>query len=256
HPRLLIQSMRVDAYIDALSARLGAIFGPRRTGVYVIGSLALGGFVEGRSDIDVMAIVKEAPGREEKTLVVEALSHPHLECPSRGLEFVLYEEEAVRVPNPGAAFEINLNTGPAMTFACSFDPATEPAHWFVLDRAIARSNGITVVGPPAREIVAALPRKWLLQALLASLEWHVAHEASEANTVLNAARAWRFAAEDAWSSKVDAAAWAGTKDVDPGPLKAALAARAGHRSAALDPTATGVFVARVKDEITAALGEA
>lgn len=244
---------RVEAYLATLLSRLQDVFAERVTGAYAIGSLALGGFAPGHSDIDVIAVVEGIPTTAEKRAVVTALRHPHLECPSRGLEFVLYREAAVRTPDPGAAFEINLNTGPAMPFSCSFDPASEPAHWFVLDRSIARSRGVELFGPAASDLFAPLPMEWLLRALIESLDWHLAHESAGTNLVLNAARSWRFAREGAWSSKVEAAAWAKARDVDASVVDAALERRGGGR-AELDQDDAEAFAALVRNEIARELG--
>ena len=47
----------VTRYLDDVTARVGDIFGNRVVGVYTTGSLALGDYRPGRSDIDLMAVV-------------------------------------------------------------------------------------------------------------------------------------------------------------------------------------------------------
>jgi Domain of unknown function (DUF4111) len=140
--------------------------------------------------------------------IVEKLSHPRLECPTRGFEFVLYELASVATPRSDAAFEINLNTGPRMELHVSFDPAADPRHWFIIDRAIARIHGVRLCGPQPERLFSALPRLWILQALSESLVWHRTHDLVGHYSVLNASRAWKYATEDGWSSKTRAAAWA------------------------------------------------
>ena len=52
----------VTRYLDAVTARVRDIFGDHIVGVYTTGSLALGDYRPGRSDIDVMAVVAESEG--------------------------------------------------------------------------------------------------------------------------------------------------------------------------------------------------
>ena len=61
--------------------------------------------------------------------------------PLRGLELVLYPRAWSCIPARRYGFAINLNAGPRMPSHVSFDPAAEPAHWFVLDLAILRAHG-------------------------------------------------------------------------------------------------------------------
>ena len=244
----------VARYLHELVARLAAEADDDLAGVYVIGSLALGGYVPGRSDIDVVAVSTSALPIEAKRSMVASVSHPNLACPSRGLELVVYERAVVTTPTPGAAFSINLNSGPAMEESVSFDPATEPAHWFVLDRSIARSNGIGLFGPPSNEMFAELPRAWVIEAVVESLRWHRAHEGAGANVVLNALRSLRFAREGIWSSKVEAGRWALGGGEDRAVIDAALALRAGVTSGEPGSSAAEDLVSRIESELSEATG--
>jgi hypothetical protein len=218
----------VDRYLGELVRRLTDLLKDEFQGAYAIGSLALGGFVPGRSDIDVVAVTRDEVSLESRQAIADALTHPALECPSRGLEFVLYARDRVATPSPDAAFSINLNTGPGMDFSLSMDPASEPAHWFVVDRSIARSDGVRLAGPAAGEMFAEIPRAWVLAALRESLSWHRSNENTGPNLVLNSLRAWRFARQGVWSSKAEVALWGRTQGVDASLIKAAVALRSGE----------------------------
>jgi hypothetical protein len=71
----------------------------------------------------------------------------------------------VAKPSRRPRFEVNLNAGLQMPYHLSFDPASEPSHWFVLDISIVREYGLPLVGPPAGEVFAPIPRPWVLDAL-------------------------------------------------------------------------------------------
>jgi len=73
----------------------------------------------------------------------------------------------------------------------------------VLDRAVAHRSGPAISGPPTRAIFAHVPRSNLLEAMYKSMAWHRAHEEATLYPVLNACRAWRFAAVDMLGSKLE-----------------------------------------------------
>jgi Nucleotidyltransferase domain len=162
----------VLSFGDEAARRLREQLGGRFVGAYFVGSVALGGYVPGHSDIDIVAVAAPPPAAEEKANIVAVLSHPTLRCPTRGLEFVLYERSRAEEATPDAGIEINLNTGPRMATHVGFDASREPRFWFVIDRAIAHVHGLTIDGPTAADLFAPIPRAWLLEALMESMAWH------------------------------------------------------------------------------------
>ena len=121
-----------ESYGRTVAGRLQEILGKDLHGAYLSGSVALGGYVSGQSDIDLFAVCQHPLGVEEKQTVAQAISDEAANCPTRGLEFVLYSRGAVAEASRTPRFEINLNAGPEMDYHLSFDPASEPAHWFAL----------------------------------------------------------------------------------------------------------------------------
>jgi hypothetical protein len=231
----------VDAYLAELAARARAVLGEGLVGVYAGGSLALGAYEQGRSDLDVAVVVEGRLERQTKEELVAALRHESLPCPARGLELVVYAREAVASGGVEADFELNLNTGRAMPFRADFelDPAIG-SHWFAIDRAILRDHAIALVGPPATDVFAEIPRALLLPVVAESLRWHEGGDARGDDAVLNACRALRYAIADEWSSKPAAGRWALERDFDPETVRAALAARDGGRS--VEPAQAAAFV--------------
>lgn len=233
------------AYDVELVSGLGRAL-PALVGVYAGGSIVLGDYVPGRSDLDRFVVVEEPLARDTKDAVVAAVRHEALPCPARGLELVVYTRGAAARPSGGGDFELNLNTGARMAFHASFDPADEPSHWFVLDRAIVRAHGRALVGPAPADVFGPVPRPVILRALASSLRWHAENAGiAGENVVLNAARAWRFAETADWAAKADAAAWARERGADGDLVEAALAAREGREGPPPDPRAALRFLDEV-----------
>ncbi len=162
------------------------------------------------------------------------------------MEFVLYAKDAVTTPSRPLRFEMNFNTGAGLSYQLDFNPADEAAHWFVIDLDIARRHGVPLVGPPASEVLAALPRAWVLEAIRDSLAWHSRAEPVSPNNVLNACRAWRHAEEGVWSTKGAAATWARARLADPSLIEAAVAKRHGTPGPDLEPEAVRALHRQVR----------
>ena len=238
----------VAVFGDQVAQVLARILGPDLAGVYFVGSVALGGYVPGESDIDIVAVASAALTGPQRQAVASGILEASAACPARGLEFTLYRRDIAGSRPGGAGFEVNANGGPRMPAAVHLDPATEPGFWYVLDRAIAHRSGLVISGPPARQIFTDVPRRTLLEAMEESMAWHRAHEKATLYSVLNACRAWRFAAEDVLGSKLAGAAWARARWPDTGVIDAAVALRRGEQAALSEP-AVGALLSAVATQL-------
>ncbi len=232
-----------------VAARLQSLLGNDFIGAYFVGSIALGGYVIGESDIDIVAVSEDRVLDELKPSVADALLDAARDCPTRGLEFTLYRREVVASPPERADFEVNVNGGPRMPSAVHLQSSEEPSFWYVLDRAIAHRCGVAISGPPAGHLFADAPRRTLLAAMVASMRWHREHEKGTLYSVLNASRAWRFAAESVLGSKLEGAAWARERWRRPALIDAAVELRHGQH-AELDTNEVDEFLDHVEATLT------
>ena len=233
----------VGEYLTALVAELRRLLGAELVGVYAGGSLALGAYEHGRSDLDVAAVSKGPIAAELKRELVAALDDDRLPCPARRLELVLYPLSVTSSPTAEAGFELNLNTGGDIATRAEAAAAEGESHWFAIDRSILARHGVVLDGAPASTVFAGIPRDVVLPALAGSLRWHERRLGRGDDAVLNACRAYRFVREDVWSSKAEAGRWALGR-LEPRKLVAeALEARTGADT--LDPDRVRAFVERV-----------
>ena len=234
-----------------VAAILASALGSELVGTYFVGSVALGGYVRGESDIDIVAVCRHQLGEETKTALADGLSAATSKCPARGLEFTLYCAEVASSPPKDADFELNVNGGPRMARQVRLSSHDEPRFWYVLDRAIAHRHGIAISGPPSAEAFSGVPRQLLLELMGESMRWHREHEKATLYSVLNASRAWRFAVEDVLGSKLDGARWARGRWRSPSLVDAAVNLRHG-RHARLDAGDVDRFLAHVEGVLTRA----
>ncbi|MFI8089860.1 aminoglycoside adenylyltransferase domain-containing protein [Streptomyces sp. NPDC086080] len=196
----------VRPYLDELVHRTRAVCGPRLVSVLAVGSLALGDYRHGRSDIDVTVVVDGSLPRQALPELAAALAHPALECPAAGLELVVYPAGFTARPSGGAGYLMDLNTGPSLPERVSYDPGKAPAFWYVLDRSVAHQSGLRLTGRPAREVIAAPDRAGVLDALRASVREHAeggGHTAD--NRILNGCRSVVYCRCGHWLAKRGAA---------------------------------------------------
>jgi hypothetical protein len=231
----------IAAFGGHVASVLAGILEDDLVGVYFVGSVALGGYAPGESDLDIAAVCERALSEREKRSVASAIVEVSQVCPARGAEFTLYRRDVAESPPAGAGFEVNANGGPRMPTAVHLDPAAEPGFWYVLDRAIAHRSGLVITGPPPSTVFADVPRRTLLAAMSDSMAWHRAHEGASLYSVLNACRAWRFAEEDELGSKLEGARWARARWPDTEVIDAAVALRKGQ-AAALDQAAVDALL--------------
>ena len=235
----------VLTYGREVVASLQEVVGDGLAGAYFVGSIALGGYVAGESDVDIVAVSEHAIPDHLKPTIAGAVFDTTRSCPARGLEFTLYRRAVARSAPVAADFEVNVNGGPRMAREIHLESRTEPRFWYVIDRAIARRCGVAIYGPPPAEVFAEVSRSVLLPAMIESVRWHREHEKQTLYSVLNATRAWRFAAEDALGSKLAGAAWA--RDRWPGAwiIDAAVELRHG-RPATLDAAEVNMLLDHVE----------
>lgn len=198
----------VEAYLEEMVKRLTDYLKDQLVGVYLFGSASYDAYESSLSDLDVQAIVKDPLDTVDKQAVICRLNQSALPCPAAKLEFVVYAQSAVYPASRHPRFELNLNTGLHQPDHISLGPAKESSHWFLLDIAMGRELGRNLYGPDTTDAFGAFPRRWILEAIANSLDWHQANELNSANNVLNACRGWRFIVTCEFSSKLDGAKWA------------------------------------------------
>ncbi|NJC70686.1 DUF4111 domain-containing protein [Planosporangium thailandense] len=249
----------VERYLRETVGLLVEVFTDTLVGVYPTGSLALGDFTPGRSDIDLMVVVRDGVTRDVLLRVADELDGSRRPVPAAGLELVVYPESTVTAPTTEAAYALNLNTGLELPPQRSLDPAAGPAFWYVIDRAITYQAGQVLLGPSPRLLFRPVPEPVLLRIVLASAEAHAEPDAGHLldNAVLNGARALRFAVERRWHSKPASATWAAaTRPEHAELLAAAVETYRQGRTAGddLPPAEVRRFLAHVVDELRRASG--
>lgn len=205
---------------DRVLAALREQLGDDLVGVYVHGSAALGGFVWGRSDLDVLAVVSEGDADGEAEGEGDADSEPHerdwaavgAAVSTVGDEWTPLELSVIRrslAESPHEpwdfAVHVTVSDGAQRDSRVVLDRGDGDPD-LLLHLAVVRAAGIALHGPAPAELVGAIDRDEVLAQLVDELRWGV-DNADEGYAVLNACRALRFAETGELVSKVDGAEW-------------------------------------------------
>ncbi|MFC9894676.1 aminoglycoside adenylyltransferase domain-containing protein [Nocardia sp. NPDC127579] len=247
-------------YLEELVQRTRTICGPHLLSVFAVGSIALGDYRHGRSDVDVNVVVRPPVTGEVVRELAESLAHAALPCPAAGLELVVYDSSFAERPSDRAGYLLDLNTGPLLPDRADFDPASAPAFWYVIDRSIACQAGRVLHGRPVRQVLAAPSQRDLIAAILASVREHatgVGHLTD--NQVLNGCRSVVYCRTGRWFAKRESAQLISESEPQFRPLlETAVRSFERPRTAALDLPATHVrtFLAWVRDRVEEAAASA
>jgi streptomycin 3"-adenylyltransferase len=222
-------------------------------GLYLHGSAVLGGFNARRSDIDMLAVCTQPMHRSTTGAAAEAVSEATLPCPARGLELSIVTTEAARRAVAQPPFELHVTTAPDDTKVIDGQGhAGDPD--LLLHFAVCRARGERIgPGPPAAEVFGPVPRGMVLNQLAAELAWGQEHNPTE-YAVLNACRAWRFAADGAFVSKLEGgcSALSRVDGADRELITIALARQRGDYRRDLPAEAARAFARAVVSRLTSA----
>ena len=188
-----------QAFAATLARDVVAILGPELVGVYLHGSLALGGFDAARSDVDLLVVVRgPLDVRREPLLELfrERSGNPF------PLEVSVLRRDGLRPWRHPSPYELHFGESGIAGPGADRDLAV---HVTAL-----RARGIVLAGAPIGDVFPEVPAEDFRDAVLADLDWALAH-GKHAYRVLNACRIVAWLETGAVLSKSEGAEWAGPR---------------------------------------------
>jgi Domain of unknown function (DUF4111) len=194
----------VMSYAAELAAALGKLDGSPLVAAYLHGSGALGGWIPGRSDVDILFVAADDTTPATTAEMAQVIQAAGAHCPGREVETSVVTAAAARDPAPPWPYLVHVVAGPAGTIRVAQPDAASPGDRdLLIQYAVCRAAGRTVLGPPARELIGPVERAAILDYLAENLAWGLEH-APEPYAVLNACRARVYLSDDDIVSKVAA----------------------------------------------------
>jgi predicted nucleotidyltransferase len=194
-----------------LAGRLRAALGEALVGVYLHGSIVLGGFNPDLSDLDVLAVARRRTTTREKRRLIEILAdasgHP------APLEFHLLAQEDLEPWQHPTPFDFHY--GDVWRDALRADLAealgrqSNPDPDLAAHLTIVRQHGVALEGPPPADVFPEVPWNDYADSLLRDLRWARSTDRPlPVYRVLSPARIWATFATREIQSKDSGAVWA------------------------------------------------
>jgi hypothetical protein len=193
---------RVLAYARMLTSQLTTVSGGLLEAAYLHGSAALGGWVPGRSDVDLLFVAADGIGPAAVDRMGRALRETAADCPGRELECSVVTMTQATHPAPPWPFVLHVVVGPGNPGRTARPGDRSPGDRdLLMHYAVCRAAGWPVCGVPAADLIGLVPPHEVLGYLADELAWGIEH-APEAYAVLNACRALIYLADRQIVSKI------------------------------------------------------
>lgn len=203
----------VNTTLDRLRDGLTTLLGPNLVGLYVHGSLASGGFKEGRSDIDFLALIDTPLTPDDMTALGAFFQDMAATDPLWGnrLEGPFMTRAELRRYDPDHIYF------PSVRVEEAFGVHGNGVDW-VMQRHILREQAIILHGPPLHDYIDPIPQAALIQAVREVLgDWWTQQYRDPSGIrdreyqvfgVLSMCRALYALRTGVLGSKIEAGAWA------------------------------------------------
>jgi hypothetical protein len=235
-------------FADQLAWRCADAVGHAARSVILHGSLTLGDFTPGRSDIDLLLIVANALSDDELAALRDGVTAVGDAAPAC-VDLRVVTRQTAAAPAPRPVMEAAFRLRPRRTN----DVETRMAEPDVVpELSIARAHGRSLLGLAPEAVIGPVPGEWVLAVAdrqLATWE-RLTDDAEHAELmVLTACRIWRFAVERVHGSKAAAARWALERDPSLGAVADALRQRTVDSAVPIGSDEVGRVLAHVRQEL-------
>jgi hypothetical protein len=219
-------------FAERLSARCADLLGDGFAAAILHGSLVLGDYTLGRSDIDLLVVAERELTADEAAALTDLGVAERAQAPARfDLRVVTCATAAEPTPEPQMEIYVAGNPSDGVNVE-----SRQPERDLVVELSVCRAHGRSLLGPPPANLIAPVPDEWVDAVGDAQLaDWQrLPYEAYWGPyIVLTACRVWHFAEERRHCSKADAARWASDRAPSLEGIPHALALRHGGTSAEL-----------------------
>ena len=218
-----------------LADDLADVAGAELVAVYLHGSAALGGWVPGRSDIDMLIVAADDIGEPTLDSMVDAIvslqrRRPPDQWPALALEISIVAASAARDPGPPCPFLRHVVTDPGGQARIVKPDQERDDRDLLMHYVACRTAGYPAYGPPPGDLIGPIARADILCYLADELRWSIAN-APERYGVLNACRARLYLTDGAIVSKIAGGEAALERRTGPADvISRALAQQRGSRS--------------------------
>jgi predicted nucleotidyltransferase len=242
-------------FAGALARSCADALGEAVAGVILHGSLTLGDYLPGRSDVDLLVVVDDPLTDARSAALTQAAAAYQARAPGR-VDLRVVTRQVAGAPTPAPPMEAYIEITPASGSELHVERRHPGERDLVVEFSMCRAHGRSLVGAPPAELIGEVPAEWVVAVGDAQLaDWQaIGDDPAHAElTVLTTCRIWRFAEEGRHSSKPAAGAWALGRDPRLQVVRDALEQRQGDPASRIDPAQVAQLLALVRTRLAASL---
>lgn len=220
----------INVYLDQVTAQLQEILQSNLVGFYIYGSSVQSDYRDGKSDLDLICIVKDPLNDRQKKDLANELVHSKLPVPACGMDIIFVTEENVRNLKPEPEYEFWFSTGALWNTEIEENGKSSELLIFFAN---CYANGKKIFGLESKNAFRDVPFELLLFTIIDILNWHRIkilddfHDPLGQYSVLNAARAWMYVQEKKLGSKSEGGEWVLSREPQNQLVRNALQTRKG-----------------------------
>jgi Domain of unknown function (DUF4111)/Nucleotidyltransferase domain len=200
-------------FAEALASSCSQALGDAVAGVILHGSLTLGDYLPGRSDVDLLVVTQDPLTDAQLAALTDALAGHRPQAPGP-VDLRVVTRQVAASPTPAPPMEAYLRLTP--TSGVRVEERRRPAERdLAVELSVCRAHGRRLLGAAPAELIGEVPDRWVAAVGDAQLaDWQaIGDDPPYAElTVLTACRVWRFAEAGRHCSKAAAAKWALRRD--------------------------------------------
>ncbi len=235
-----------SSYAQSVQDVLSAELGDELMAVYLYGSALSEEFLPGRSDLDLVTVIRTWLSVSSARSVIERLRAVPRPKTLKGLDLWLVPLVVVQSPRPSPGYQARMLTS---VDAVHHDCGRQGDPRLAMLLAICRHHGAALAGPAPDRLISPVPREAILGGMLVDLD----SKAPTHYLVLNACRDLHFLTENRMCSKLEGAAWARPRVDDPELVDLAVNEHVHGDGRVIDSARVEAFVAPIAARLRAAL---
>lgn len=245
------KARQTETAAGGLARTCAAILGPNLHAAVLHGSLTLGDFEPGRSDIDLMLVTgPDGLSATDRDHIVDAVGNARVGA-AKAVDLIVVTSTASGRPSRAPASELEVARYSDGIHVESAKAANED---LVVELSMARTSGRSLIGIPVDRAIGQVPARWVKDRGLFWLgRWlTLADDAEHAELmVLTACRIWHFDTEGTYCSKPQAGQWALARDPSLSGITQALRQRRGDRDTIISADDVTHVLLTVLDDVGA-----
>jgi predicted nucleotidyltransferase len=151
----LISAEAARRFAEALARACAASIGRAVAGVVLHGSLTLGDYLPGRSDLDLLVVVDEPPSDAQLAALTEAMASYRAKAPGP-VDLRLVTRQVAASPTPAPPMEAYLRRTPGS--GVRLEERRHPGERdLAVELSVCRANGRSLLGAAPAELIGEVP---------------------------------------------------------------------------------------------------